>query len=66
MRTMESDRFYLEQALQEADVARQEGTYPIGAVTRNIGKKLPRRSKSSVKMLSSMFDVTFSLGGASL
>ena len=29
---MQSDRFYLEQALQEADVARQERTYPIGAV----------------------------------
>ena len=29
---MQSDRFYLELALHEADVARQEGTYPIGAV----------------------------------
>jgi tRNA(adenine34) deaminase len=29
---METDRFYLEFALEEAERARQEGTYPIGAL----------------------------------
>ncbi len=29
---METDRFYLELALEEAQLAAQEGTYPIGAV----------------------------------
>ena len=29
---METDRFYLELALQEAERAGQEGTYPIGAL----------------------------------
>jgi tRNA(adenine34) deaminase len=32
---METDRFYLELALQEAEQACQEGTYPIGTIITN-------------------------------
>ena len=45
---MQTDHFYLEIAMQEAELAVQEGTYPIGAVLVSPNSQILSKGRNKV------------------